>query len=177
MDSETTSKIRQFKEIRSALLGLPLIRMYRAADMRMLHFGKEREYRGGYVGEWALHILSSWRLLGPKGMITGYSDLYRPIHEEDWSLDWDYESGNLQDNNVLQFLHSAQLQHVVEDLLIKDHGDLEMHFSGGYRIETFLNHSLEGAESSWLIFQPGDSESFFEMDQELYEQGSFTAFN
>lgn len=135
--------------------------------MRMLGFGKLRAHKGKKVCDWALHILSPWRLLGPHGIITGHQDLWEPINEDDWSLDWDYESGNLQDKKLLELfgdLPQPQLELFVEDVQIKKWGDLEIFLSRGYKIETFLNHSKG---DSWLIFQPGDLDSFFTMSPEV----------
>lgn len=149
-----------------SIVGLPLRTFFRAADMRMFGFGEARPCEGGITCDYSLHILCSWRLLGPQGIITGHHDLWQPINEEDWDEEWNYENGNLQDKKMSELFESSlsDPKFIVQSVQIKNCGDLEISLSGGYIIETFLNHSIDDA---WLIFQPGDLDSFFHMDQEL----------
>ena len=163
-NTESALEIAKLKKICNAIMGLPLSQINRAADMLMLGFGQIRPVKDGEVSDWSLHFLCSWRLLGPSGIITGHRDLWEPLDEEDWSEDWDYESGNLQDESILEFFNFSGEKYFVEDIAVKNCGDLEVLLSGGYKIETFLNHTFGDA---WLIFEPGDLNSFFHMDQDL----------
>ncbi|MDN3505755.1 MAG: hypothetical protein P0S96_00820 [Simkaniaceae bacterium] len=145
-----------------SIVGLPLGTYFRAADMRMFGFGKIRPFKKGQVCDYSLHILCSWRLVGPEGIITGHRDLWEPVKEDDSDEEWNYENGNLQDKKLEELFSSATF--IVQSATIKNCGDLEVVFSGEYKLQTFLDFSRDDA---WLIFQPGNLDSFFHMDQEL----------
>lgn len=144
--------------ILQVLIGLPLRVARRACDMRGFHFGQINRD----MGEYALHLLCSWRIEGPDEIITGHRDLWSPKRDEDWDDDWDYEvNENLQDWKIGQLLTDRENKSfynhsddklIVESVDIHAFGDLVISLKGGYRIVTFLNHSRG---ESWLFFAPG----------------------
>lgn len=154
--------MQKARKIIQVLVGLPLRIARRAADMRGFHFGQINPHKGGNAGEYVLHLMCSWRIEGPEGLITGHRDLWDPKLEEDWDENWDYElNENLQDWKIGQLVGKCENKSfynytddklVVESVDINGFGDLVIALSGGYRIVTFLNHSRG---ESWLFFSPG----------------------
>ena len=99
------SQIDRIQDILKVLVGLPLSHSFRAADMRMLHFGKARVVENGRVGDYALHLQCPWRVEGPDGIVTGSDDLWEPANEDDWHENWSYDgSVTLQDVQLRELL-------------------------------------------------------------------------
>ena len=63
----------------SALVGLRLLGIGRAADMATLTFGSSDDD----PRPWHLHVQCAWRLEGPEGIITGRADLRKPEDPDD----------------------------------------------------------------------------------------------
>lgn len=155
------------------LVGLQLSIARRAADMRVFHFGKVSEVAGGTVGEFALHIQCPWRIEGRNGVVTGRRDLWEPSKElqaREPELDlthWKYDSGNLQDEKMGQFLEgydpatrSAVNRKdglIVQAVSSDDLGGATISLSGDYRIVIFPSGTT-GEE--WRIFRPGEGDHF-----------------
>jgi hypothetical protein len=141
------------------LVGLKLSASYRAADMRMFHFGETHAFDRGHVGEYALHVQCPWRIETTDRIITGRHDLFRPAEETenfDWeSWDWD---GNetLQDRLVSGLLAKNEL--TVQDLATDCHGGATLKLSGGYALVLFPASSQS---ENWRVFKPcGEGEHF-----------------
>lgn len=146
------------------LVGLKLSIARRAADLRAFHFGQIRKIAKGTSGECALHIQCPWRLEGPHGIITGWSDLWEPaehVPDMDWGA-WDYQqSKNLQDNQVGELLGSYDPQTrsfinetdqlVVEAVRGDAYGGATLVLSGGFRLVIFPA-GTRGED--WRIFRP-----------------------
>jgi hypothetical protein len=149
-------------KILQVLVGLPLRIARRAADMRGFHFGEIKPHKGGNAGSYVLHLLCSWRIEGPEGLITGHRDLWDPKEEDGGDENWDYEKNeNLQDWKIEQLLGKGEKKSfyndsddklIVESVEIHAFGDLVIKISGGYKIVTFVNHSRG---DSWFFFAPG----------------------
>jgi hypothetical protein len=136
------------------IVGLPLAAARRAADMRTIQFGKLRPVEEGSVGDFALHIQCPWRIEGPDGIITGRSDLWKPL---EWGPDidfktWDYDtSPNVQDMQFKQFLaqHSPAL--IVRSVEADDFGGAVLHFDEGFALRWFPAGSRG---EDWRLFRP-----------------------
>jgi hypothetical protein len=152
------------------LIGLPLAVARRAADLRNFQFGAMRTVEGGSVGDWALHIQCPWRIEGPEGLVTGRSDLWRPVEKHegfDWDT-WDYEQGNLQDHCISALLVGADpgsrsLVNTTGGLFVQqvtadDFGGAVISLSGGYRIAMFPAGSRG---EDWRVFQPETEKEHF----------------
>jgi hypothetical protein len=144
--------------------------MARAADMRTIQFGLVRDYKGGCVGEYALHIQCPWRLENETGIVTGSGDLYRPFDEKrelDNDFDWEHHD-NLQDHQLRQVLNgyderTGQIinstSHLVATSVEADlTGGFWLKLSGGYRLAVFPTGTRDEA---WRIFRPGSEENHF----------------
>jgi hypothetical protein len=141
------------------LTGLRLSASYRAADMRVFHFGEMRAVDRGNVGEYALHVQCPWRIETKDQIITGRSDLFKPAEEPenfDWaSWDWD---GNetLQDRLVSELLARTEL--VVQYLDTNFHGGAILNLSAGYALVLFPASSRG---EDWRVFKPKSGEHHF----------------
>jgi hypothetical protein len=129
------------------LVGLPLAHAVRAGGMRGLHFGQPRRAGRALVGEYALHIQCPWRLDGPDGIVTGWTDLW--CHPGSRAPEgWDFDEGpNLQDERLAALLGGVDEPSgayvnetealVVEEVRCTPFGDVRIHLSGGYRLWLF----------------------------------------
>jgi hypothetical protein len=153
------------------LIGLKLSIARRAADMRVLHFGRIRAVKDGTTGDYALHIQCPWRLEGPQGIVTGRSDLWEPAEDSpdiDWDT-WDYdENENLQDRQIGALLagYDQQTRSFVNetDRLVVEafggdaYGGATIMLSGGFRLVLFPAGSCG---ENWRFFRPRTDEPHF----------------
>jgi hypothetical protein len=169
MDKKQTGDSSEIHQVLLQLVGLRLAHTFRAADMRVFHFGtmrlapvsdppSQKHKPRGSVGEFALHIQCPWRIETDAMILTGRSDLYEPVERpEGFSYDqWDYDrDGNLQDQQIELFISScANL--AVEDVIVQSHGLFTLTFHGGYRLVVFPSGS---ASEDWRLFRPGGIDS------------------
>src|ERR1700722_104032 len=83
IESQVMSKL-------SSVVGLPLCIVRDAADLKNFQFGKIRPNPSGKgtVGDFALHVQCSWRLVTNDHILTGSADYYEPAVEgEEVNLD------------------------------------------------------------------------------------------
>ncbi len=148
------------------LVGRRLSIAWRAADMRMFHFGHVTVYEdgSGSAGEFALHVQCPWRIEGPDGIVTGGSDLWEPANPND-DIDWDtwnYEDdGNLQDLRIGMLLGDYDPLTgsftndtgflLVENVEADELGGATIVLSGGYRLVLFPSGSTG---EDWRLFEP-----------------------
>lgn len=130
------------------LVGLPLWKSTRAADLRAFHFGGKRTQtnRAGQeseVGDFALHVQCAWRIRGPRGIVVA-------------SCDW---SGSDADERIRAWHREP---HEVQRITADEAGGFAMSFVDGFVLETFPDDSLEDSER-WRILRPGDLSSHFVM--------------
>jgi hypothetical protein len=147
------------------LIGRPLSIAREAADMRVFHFGAiaPKTSGPGTVGSHALHIQCSWRIVGPNGAITGYSDRFDAVQEES-EIDPDHLGrGNLQRARLLELLGEFDAEtnsavdpagrHIVVAADIGICASLDIVFSNGNRLQVFPDSS--GLED-WRFFDCQD---------------------
>ena len=156
----------RINDILKVLVGLPLSDSFRAAGMRILHFGKVRVVEGGRFGDYALHLQCPWRVVGPDGVITGMDDLWEPVNEDDWDENWNYEdSDTLLDARLNELLRgtglgtkssrSETIRLIVEAVEATGIGDLRISLTEGYKIEVFV---CGGRAEDWRFFKPGSDD-------------------
>ena len=166
MNSVTDAILRHLKP----LIGLQLSIARRAATMRIFHFGRVGPVERGTAGKYAMHIQCAWRLDGPEGILTGSEDLYQPAEtsgEIDWER-WNYETGNLQDQRLGEWLggydpqtrsHIYTGEHIrVEMVEADDFGGAILHLSGGFRLVLFPAGSKK---ENWRLFRPQHRQAHF----------------
>ena len=143
------------------LVGLPLALSRRAADLRGFHFGEIRALDGsGTAGEYILHVQCPWRLEREGNVYTGRGDLWEPASGVEWSPEWDYEQGNLQDERVAELLRDRCLttgspmstagEFVVQRAIGLACGGASIALSGGLTLVLFPHGSLS---EDWRLLQ------------------------
>jgi hypothetical protein len=156
-----TSPLRPLVESRlSALIGLRLLGIGRAADLATFTFGtSEADPR-----PWYLHVQCAWRLEGPEGIITGRADLWLPENSEDpsWLQDgWSYDRNrNLRDARLERFHQETDSRPETRHLTAlrgDDHGGFELDLSGGFRVTAFPQSSRG---EHWRLFRREDEDHF-----------------
>jgi hypothetical protein len=156
------------------LVGLPLARSHRAADLRNFHFGAVHPHRGGTAGEYALHVQCPWRIDGPGGIVTGRADLWVLPSGEYAPDNWEPQhDNNLQDVQIGRLLGgedpdtgsyvNATGGLVVEKVWASEFGDAILYLSGGYRLVLV---PCGTAGEAWRLFRPGEEDSHFVVDEE-----------
>jgi hypothetical protein len=144
------------------LIGLPLLKVVRAADLEMFDFGNPRTVtnfsdKTVTIGEYALHVPCAWRIRDSARIIVASRDRYEPAEEiEDTeNFDWDKPGANLCDRKMRQFLADAEegsqiVTHVESDNV----GSLRILLSTGVMIEVFPDDSADDEYSEyWRFFK------------------------
>src|SRR5262245_12902097 len=137
----------------SQIVGLPLTAARRAANMRTFQFGNLRPVDRGSVGDFALHVQCPWRIDGPDGIITGFLDLWEPLHDNaPFDEKWDYdESPNLQDTRIEQWLAKNSAPPVVKAVDADDFGSAAIVFDQEFVLRLFPA-GTRGED--WRLFRP-----------------------
>ncbi len=141
------------------LIGLPLRRMGRAADLFWLHFGELREvptHDGSTkcVGEWAIHVQCPWRFSRIGLIIVAKGDFYRSPEGDALGKDWDV-LGKSKFDQVAEALCRESEVHpsTVVSVDCDEKGGFSMHFDDEIKLEAFPEGSV--GQEQWRRFQPG----------------------
>ena len=143
-------------KIVSDLIGLPLTRTTRAANMECLKFGTvyrtDKDGKENNVGEFALHLQCPWRLTNENEIIVGNGDLYQQAEETaEYNENYDY------------FEFNANLRDVKLDKLIKDKtitiisaqadkfGGLEICFDNNITLTVFPDITSKADNENWRL--------------------------
>ena len=155
--------------------GLKLSIARNVGNMKGFHFGAIKPHPSGQgtVGQYALHISCPWRIVAAECrwrvpsealLITGSGDWYEPSERDD-DFDWDLwnERRTVPSLQVkilerwFQWDPATKSQVNTTDLLFvqqveaDDYGGLDIHLSGGFRLQVFPNRR---ANESWRLFEP-----------------------
>src|SRR4051794_36672784 len=96
-------KREKIEQTLQSLIGLPLCKSHRGADMQGFHFGAQhstttRRGEPAVVGDYALHVQCAWCIVGPEGIIVGSRDVYYPPGDDPYDqppdFHWDTKGGN-----------------------------------------------------------------------------------
>jgi hypothetical protein len=152
----------------NVLVGKPLWRCLRAADMAMFDFGNRKKVpglRGEWkeVGDFALHVQCAWRLTRQDRVIVGSTDLYYPAsYQEDDQVpsdfDWD-EEPNLRDKRLVSLFEGGTREFMVEKVQPGLAGSLYISLHDGLSLELFPEHSLR--KEHWRLFVPSTEQRHF----------------
>jgi len=102
-----------------------------------------------------LHVQCPWRLEGPRGIVTGRSDLWQPADPEEpgwWEKKYE-EYRTLRDSRLEEFHREIEAIPAGLRLLslrAGSSGDLDLHFSGDWRILVFPDSSRS---ECWRFFR------------------------
>jgi hypothetical protein len=145
----------------SVLIGKTLWRCTRAADMACFQFGQRRKVldRNGKekeVGDWALHVECTWRIVQGDRVVVGRQDLYYPAeYDEDKpypeDFDWDRDPNN-HDKLLGSFFEDETRKLVVREVEVGAAGNIHIILGSGFSLEVFPSDSLSGEH--WRLFEP-----------------------
>ena len=143
-----------------SLVGLPLGRIGRAADLLWVQFGALRELPGRNggtktVGEWALHIQCPWRVTLSSRIVIARGDCFRQA-DSDEPYDWDATGESRFDRLAAHLNHQleASAPRVVKVAVDAVNG-FSLDLDGGYTFDVFPAESTESDTEHWRFFQPG----------------------
>ena len=115
---------------------------------------------GGSIGDFALHIQCSWRIDGPDGIVTGRSDLWRPVKDNP-PID-SYEDlekwPNLQDTRIDQWLAENERSLVVVKVDADDCGGATIHLGQDFVLRLFPA-GIRGED--WRLLGPDEDAEHF----------------
>jgi len=147
----------------SALVGLPLWALGRAADLAWFEFGDRRTVLGHLgkeklVGDYALHIQCPWRMTRGDKIITGRGDIFcTPEESEDPTpADFDWQKGNRFDRIVAVLFDHESRQFAVRGVQAGEVGSFVIELEDGYKLEVFPGDSESGEH--WRFFKPYSDE-------------------
>ncbi|MCI0530285.1 MAG: hypothetical protein L0Y56_22805 [Nitrospira sp.] len=152
----------------SCLIGLPLLKATRAANMECFHFGHEntvRDWKGNQkmVGEFALHVQCAWRIWGAEGIVVGSQDIYYPSGDplkEPKDFDWGVPGSTRCDERIERFFQDYDDNlPVVEEIEADFTGGAKIRMKGGLLLEIFPNDSLD--KEHWRLFAPATEAPHF----------------
>lgn len=148
------------------LVGLPLRRIGRAADLLWVQFGEMRELpdrRGGTrtVGEWSLHVQCPWRITRPPTILVARGDCHY-VAGSDEPYDWDAAGESRFDRCAAPLNREFESSPPTVEAVVTDAvGGFSLRLTGGYIFEVFPDDSTGSDTEHWRFFQPGRDESHF----------------
>jgi hypothetical protein len=163
-------------EIGKALAPLIGLRwsLARHSGMTIFHFGEVRPLNSGTVGQFALHIQCSWRIVTRHRIVTGSADYGYPADE---NLNWtawekDRSTPSLQEKHLLELFFgydpdTGACENITEKLVVETvgadtYGGVQIQLSGGYYLQLFPTSTSEFlASEHWRLFEPGSDADHF----------------
>src|SRR5437879_2638782 len=154
----------QIEKAISVLVGKNLWRCTRAADLAAFQFGERipsKTYKGEAceVGEFALHVQCSWRIVQHEKVIVAHRDLYYPAgyHSQSEAIPrdfyWDAQGANRQDRLIHDFFQNGSRAYMVQRVEAGNAGAFLLALADDFSLEVFPDDSLEGEH--WRLFTPG----------------------
>lgn len=150
-----------------ALVGKPVWKCTRAADMACFQFGAHRQVTNSRgetveVGEYALHLQCPWRITKGDQVVIAALDVYKPREDnqadDSSDFDWDHEE-NLLEERAKSIFGNGMREYVVQRVEAGNGGALTMVLQGGLWFEIVPSDSTKGEH--WRLFQPRtDNEHF-----------------
>ncbi len=126
------------QRIVSAIVGLPLSALGRAADLAWFEFGSRRTVlshlgKEKVVGDYALHIQCPWRITQGDKIITGRGDIFCTPEqsEEPTPCDFDWEKENRFDRIVEVLFDHERRQFTVQAVQAGEVGSLLIELERG----------------------------------------------
>jgi hypothetical protein len=146
----------------SVLIGKPLWRCTRAADMACFQFGARHQCKSARgedseVGDYALHIQCSWRIIRGDEILVGREDLFQPGDPAAPNADsyFDWQKSNLQDARLKKLFINDTRQFTVVGTALRAAGELDILFDDELRLEVFPNSSIQTDNvEHWRLFSP-----------------------
>jgi hypothetical protein len=132
-----------------ALVGEPFTEAGRAYTVHWFHFGQD---------EHALHVQTTWRIVGSEGLIVGSDDLEFPAGSDPDvdppDFDYHVQGSNRLDERLAAFNITLATTSVVVQAVSADHtGAFRLELSSGYALEVIPTHTLH--YEYWRFFTCG----------------------
>jgi hypothetical protein len=145
----------------SEIIGLPLWRATRVADMEMFDLGGRQSKLNRHgdqvdVGEWALHIQCPWRIASAGEIIVASDDRAFPEDETSSTQDFDTDSPSRCEARMAAWLceHSSAPLQVVR-VEADNVGGFKLRLDCDFVLEAFPASSRRGEYSEhWRLFRP-----------------------
>lgn len=145
----------------ASLKDLRISKLGRAADLVWLQFGVLRDVNTRYgtktVGEWALHIQTSWRFVRESKIVVGVGDLY--IFPDGETYDFEGNRLSKFDERANQLNQSIATSDIlVQQVLCDDVGGFSLVFTDNSRFDVFPKISEDTIDiEHWRLLQPEGS--------------------
>lgn len=151
----------KINKILQDIIGLPLTRTTRAANMECLKFGtlylKDREGQTWNYGEFGLHLQCPWRLTNDKEIIVGSNDLYEQADETadyDENFNWEEFKANLRDVKLDKFI--SDNKQIVKSAIADKFGGLQIVFDSNVVLTVFPVITSKADNEYWRLLDNRD---------------------
>lgn len=135
--------MKDIKEFPKILIGKPLKKIGRCANLTWFIFGIEENF--------SLHVQCSWRLI-KNNILIASNDIYVPKDlEYSDDFDWNSIGSTLFDSKVEEL--NAEENQIVKWIEINSLGDIQIIFED-IIFQSFIYNSCE--EEQWRFFRKGD---------------------
>jgi hypothetical protein len=159
---------KQIESATAVLVGKPLWKCTRAADLASFQFGARSKVSGSRnvtteVGEYALHVECAWRIAREDRVIVGSRDLYYPAdysgdEEIPPGFDWDRDA-NLLDQQVQSLFADGTVEFTVLTIEAGVAGSLRIALSGDLFLDILPYDSI--LHEHWRLFDQRTDNSHF----------------
>jgi len=132
--------------------------------MLWLQLGERRvrtpEQRGaGEVGEYALHVSCTWRLIGPEGIHAASGDMFTPADPDadPTNFTWDEPGANWCDVQLRAFIAAtASAPPTVRSISADELGSLRLFLGDAFVLDVFpdSSHAAHVETEFWRLLQP-----------------------
>lgn len=172
MGEHPQTKVQVLKGLQFQCLG-------RAADLLCMHFGSMHEitYSNGktaVVGEWALHVDTTWRMISDSKIFVGNSDMNYQAGNGNFNdcdfYDWDIGGKSRFDEKAELLNHKLKdARTFVQGVKCSDVGDLKLDFQNGDTFQINCNISSDFSEYElWRLFEPAYESPHFVADTSVF---------
>jgi hypothetical protein len=151
----------KINKILQNLVGLPLTRTTRAANMECLKFGtfylKDQKGKTWNYGEFGLHLQCPWRLTNDNEIIVGSDNLYEQADETadyDENFNWEELNANLRDVKLNKFI--SDKKHIVISAIADKFGGLQIIFDSNTVLTVFPVIASKANNEHWRLLDNRD---------------------
>lgn len=140
----------------SPLVGKKLWGWSRTLDLMCFQFGARKRIAGAFdkvrdVGEYALHVQCTWKIVRQNVVLTASSDLYLPARLKDRDgFDWREGTTRLDIRMKRWFARGREFE--VVGVALETWGDLRLDLKGATSIYVFVDGS--SGDEMWRYFAP-----------------------
>ena len=142
------------------MIGKPLWRCTRAGDMACFQFGNRRmrkSFQGEdcEIGDYALHVRCSWRIIRGDEIVVARQDLYEPDEFDKSETHFDWQKANLQNGRLKKLFVDGTRHFAVVGTALRAAGNLDILFDDEMRLEIFPDSSVRDTDREhWRLFSP-----------------------